>query len=186
MQAPVVLVHSSPLQPLWHQPGLIQVSPAIQTELQHGELSVERILGAVGGIKPGRPGVLLHYSDPFLMRARPLRGLSQWQGPRLLACGDLHHGTAPLETLAAYLEAEPHDAVLLTLSGPHSRGAQAAASAGAVVAAKLLSLSGGCASSPAPARATACWQPGASPSAAAGTGDSPTGPWPSAAAACHH
>ena len=35
-------------------------------------------------------------------------------GPRLLACGDLHHGSSPIETLAAYLEAEPHDAVLLT------------------------------------------------------------------------
>ena len=111
-----MLVHSSPLQPLWHQPGLFQVSPAIQTALQHGELSVERILGAVSSIKPGRPGVLLHYSDPFLMRARPLRGLRQWQGPRLLACGDLHHGNAPLETLAAYLDAEPHDAVLLTFN----------------------------------------------------------------------
>jgi hypothetical protein len=45
-----------------------------------------------------------------------LQGLRQWQGPRLLACGDLHHGTGPIETLAAYLEAEPHDAVLLTFN----------------------------------------------------------------------
>ena len=75
MQAPVVLVHSGPLQPLWQQPGLTQAGPAIQTNLQHGELSVARILGAVGGIDPGRPGVLLHYSDPFLLHARPLRGL---------------------------------------------------------------------------------------------------------------
>ena len=73
MRASVVLVHSGPLQPLWQQPGLTQVGPAIQTALQHGELSVERILGAVGGIDPGRPGVLLHYSDPFVLRARPLR-----------------------------------------------------------------------------------------------------------------
>jgi len=116
MQAPVVLVHSGPLQPLWQQLGLTQVGPAIQANLQHGELSVGRILGAVGGIDPGRPGVLLHYSDPFVLRARPLRGLRQWQGPRLLVCGDLHHGSSPIETLAAYLEAEPHDAVLLTFN----------------------------------------------------------------------
>ena len=73
MRASVVLVHSGPLQPLWQQPGLTPVGPAIQAALQHGELSVERILGAVGGIDPGRPGVLLHYSDPFVLRARPLR-----------------------------------------------------------------------------------------------------------------
>ena len=116
MQAPVVLVHSGQLQPLWQQPGLMQVSPAIQAALQHGELSVPCILSAVGGIDPGRPGVLLHYSDPFLLRAKPLRSLRQWQGPRLLACGDLHHGTSPIEALAAYLDAEPHDAVLLTFN----------------------------------------------------------------------
>ena len=104
------------LQLLWQQPGLTQVGPAIQTELQHGELSVDRILGAVGGIDPCRPGVLLHYTDPFLMQAAPLRGLRQLQGPSLLACGDLHHSNSPIETLAAYLEAEPHDAVLLTFN----------------------------------------------------------------------
>ena len=46
----------------------------------------------------------------------PLRGLRHWPGPRLLACGDLHHGSNPIEVLAAYLEAEPHDAVLLTFN----------------------------------------------------------------------
>ena len=70
-QASVVLVHSGPLQSLWQQPGLTQVGPAIQAALQHGELSVERILGTVGGIDPGRPGVLLHYSDPFVLPQTP-------------------------------------------------------------------------------------------------------------------
>jgi hypothetical protein len=60
--------------------------------------------------------VLLHYNDPFVLRARLLRGLRQWQGQWLLACGDLHNGTGSIETLAAYLEAEPHDAVLLTFN----------------------------------------------------------------------
>jgi hypothetical protein len=105
-----------PLQRLWQQLGLTQVGSAIQPALQHGELCVERILGVAGGIDPVRSGVLLHYTDPFLLRANPLRGMKQWQGPRLLACGDLHHGTDPIETLAAYLEAEPHDAVLLTFN----------------------------------------------------------------------
>jgi hypothetical protein len=61
------------LQRLWQQPGLIQVGPAIQAALQHGELSVARILGADGGIDPTRPGVLLHYTDPFLLRAKRYR-----------------------------------------------------------------------------------------------------------------
>lgn len=116
MQAPVILLHSGPLQPLWQQSGLTQVGPAIQAALQHGELNVECILRAISGINPDRPGVLLHYSDPFILHARPLRGLRNWQGPKLLACGDLHHGKNPIETLEAYLNAEPHDAVLLTFN----------------------------------------------------------------------
>jgi len=53
------------------------VGPAIQAALQHGELSVKRIQGAVGGIDPGRPGVLLHYSDLFLLPAKSMRSLRQ-------------------------------------------------------------------------------------------------------------
>ena len=34
----------------------------------------------------------------------------------MLACGDLHHGPAPIETLEEYLRKEPHDAVLLTFN----------------------------------------------------------------------
>ena len=49
-------------------------------------------------------------------RLWPLRGLRDWCGPRLLVCGDLHHGERPLDVLAAYLEAEPHDALLLTFN----------------------------------------------------------------------
>jgi hypothetical protein len=60
--------------------------------------------------------VLLHYSDPFMFRSAPLRGLRCWPGPKLLICGDLHHGPDPIGTLAAYLQAEAHDAVLLTFN----------------------------------------------------------------------
>ena len=61
-------------------------------------------------------GVLIQYTDPFLLRAAPIRGISQWPGPRLLACGDLHHGHDPIGTLQQYFAAEPHDAVLLTFN----------------------------------------------------------------------
>ena len=79
-------------------------------------LTVEALLEALQQRGHDRRAVLLHYSDPFLLRSAPLRGLRHWPGPRVLACGDLHHGKSPIETLAAYLDAEPHDAVLLTFN----------------------------------------------------------------------
>lgn len=114
-----ILFHHGRDQPLWYVPGMVQVGPV----LTHGRNSVQVDDQSVAGIRhvlarrgfPGQ-GVLLHYTDPFLLRAKPLRDLRQWQGPRLLACGDLHHGSNPIETLAAYLDAEPHDAVLLTFN----------------------------------------------------------------------
>ena len=111
MLVPALLFHYGAFQPLWQQPGLIQAGPAFDTPPR-----VEALLAALqqGGLD--RRAVLLHYTDPFLLQVAPLRGLRQWQGPRLLACGDLHHGNSPIETLAAYLEAEPHDAVLLTFN----------------------------------------------------------------------
>ena len=45
-----------------------------------------------------------------------MRDVRAWPGPTLLACGDLHHGPAPIETLEGYLREEPHDAVLLTFN----------------------------------------------------------------------
>ena len=78
--------------------------------------SVEALLAVLQQRGHDRRAVLLHYSDPFMLRSAPLRGLRHWPGPRLLACGDLHHGSNPIELLAAYLEAEPHDAVLLTFN----------------------------------------------------------------------
>jgi len=84
--------------------------------LHLSELSVPFLLNALQQRKWPSQGVLLHYTDPFLIRAAPLRGLRKWPGPRLLACGDLHHGAYPIGTLADYLEAEPHDAVLLTFN----------------------------------------------------------------------
>ena len=119
MKAPVRLFHYGTFQPLWQQPGLIQLGPRLtdgSASLQVSGLGVDQLLASL--VRAGLPagGVLLHYTDPFLLRAHPLRGLRQWPGPRLLVCGDLHHGEAPLDVLAAYLDAEPHDAVLLAFN----------------------------------------------------------------------
>ena len=114
-----LLFHYGIEQPLWHQVGLIQAGPSLADSsctirLQTPELAaLQQALGR-RGLAPYGP--LIHYTDPFLLRSAPLRGSRQWQGPRLLACGDLHHGSNPIELLAAYLEAEPHDAVLLTFN----------------------------------------------------------------------
>ena len=119
MPVPVCLVHYGPYQPLWQQPGLLQAGPQLPDGPHSLQLSQPSIQALRAGLKhrgwPSR-SVLLHYSDPFLMRACPLQGMRQWPGPRLLACGDLHHGPAPLDTLAAYQGSEPHDAVLLTFN----------------------------------------------------------------------
>ena len=114
-----LLFHYGIEQPLWHQVGLIQAGPSLtdsncSVRLQTPELAALQQALRSRGLPPYGP--LIHYTDPFLLQAAPLRGLRQWQGPRLLACGDLHHGNSPVETLAAYLEAEPHDAVLLTFN----------------------------------------------------------------------
>jgi len=116
MQVPVLLLHHGPMQPLWQQPGITQASPLINAPLRHGQLTVKRVLQALPCVSRVRSPVLLHYTDPFLLRTNPLRGLRDWMGPRLLACGDLHHGSNPIDVLAAYLDAEPHDAVLLTFN----------------------------------------------------------------------
>jgi hypothetical protein len=119
MQAQVLLFHHGPFQPLWQQPGLIQAGPCLtggSSSVQVPDLGVQGLQASLAHAGLPARGVLLHYTDPFLLRAQPLRGLRHWCGPRLLVCGDLHHGERPLDVLAAYLEAEPHDAVLLTFN----------------------------------------------------------------------
>ena len=119
MSVPVCLFHYGPYQPLWQQPGVLQAGP----KLSNGPTSLHLSKPSIQALREGlnhrgwpRRSVLLHYSDPFLMRSCPLLGLEHWHGPRLLACGDLHHGPTPLECLAAYQTREPHDAVLLTFN----------------------------------------------------------------------
>ena len=119
MRTPTLLIHHGAYQPLWQQPGLIQVGPQITdgpTRLRLTELSVAALCNALERRGWTAKGVLLQYTDPFLLRAAPMRGIRQWPGPRLLACGDLHHGPDPIGCLRQYCTAEPHDAVLLTFN----------------------------------------------------------------------
>lgn len=119
MHPPVRLFHYGTFQPLWQQPGLIQFGPRLHEgpgSIQVTALGVDHLNAALLSRGCDSGGVLVHYTDPFLLRSHPLRGLRQWPGPRLLVCGDLHHGESPLNVLAAYLEAEPHDAVLLSFN----------------------------------------------------------------------
>lgn len=119
MPVPVCLVHYGPFQPLWHQPGLLQAGPQLRdgpNSLRLSQLSIQALREGLNSRDWASRSVLLHYIDPFLMRSCPLLGVRQWPGPRLLACGDLHHGPAPLDTLAAYQAREPHDALLLTFN----------------------------------------------------------------------
>ncbi len=119
MQVPALLLHYGAFQPLWHQPGIIQAGPRVSNSsdsiLAQG-LGVQSLMTSLA--RAGWPirGVLLNYTDPFLLRAQPLHGFREWPGQRLLVCGDLHHGEHPLDALAAYLEAEPHDAVLFSFN----------------------------------------------------------------------
>ena len=119
MRTTTLLIHHGAYQPLWQQPGLIQVGPQITdgpTSLRLTELSVAALCNALQRRDWAAQGVLLQYTDPFLLRAAPMQGIRQWPGPRLLACGDLHHGPDPIGTLQRYSVAEPHDAVLLTFN----------------------------------------------------------------------
>ena len=119
MRTPTLLIHHGAFQPLWQQPGLIQVGPQITdgpASLRLMELSVAGLKNALQRRRWAAKGVLLQYTDPFLLRAAPMQGIRQWPGPRLLACGDLHHGPDPIGTLQQYCAAEPHDAVLLTFN----------------------------------------------------------------------
>ena len=119
MRTPTLLIHHGGYQPLWQQPGLIQVGPQIANgpeSLRLSDLSVTGLHNALRQRGWASKGVLIQYTDPFLLRAAPMRGIRQWPGPRLLACGDLHHGPDPVGTLQRYCAAEPHDAVMLTFN----------------------------------------------------------------------
>jgi len=98
---------------------MIQCGPRLESgpdsmHVQHPHvLAIQAALSARGW---PLTGVLIHYTDPFCIRASALQGLSLWPGPKLLVCGDLHHGPAPMDTLQAYVRQQFHDAVLLAFN----------------------------------------------------------------------
>lgn len=119
MRYQTLLIHHGEYQTLWQQPGLIQVGPQITDgpeSLRLIELSVVALQDALRRRGWATGGVLIQYTDPFLLRAAPIRGIRQWPGPKLLACGDIHHGPDPIGCLQRYCANEPHDAVLLTFN----------------------------------------------------------------------
>ena len=119
MEPIALLVHHGRYQPLWQQPGLIQVGPQINDNPQSLRLNDLSVAGLQVALqRRGWPpkGVLIQFTDPFLLRSAPMRGIREWPGPRLLACGDLHHGPDPIGSLQKYCATEPHDAVLLTFN----------------------------------------------------------------------
>ena len=119
MTTSTILYHYGTFQPLWSQQGLIQAGPQIKDSINGLSVPNPRVEAIISALKHRDmpiKGVLLQYTDPFLIRSAPLRGLNDWPGPRILACGDLHHGPDPIETLVRYIGAEFHDGVLLTFN----------------------------------------------------------------------
>ena len=119
MKAVPILFHYGEFEPLWQQEGMIQAGPRIGNGpdcIHVGLPNMEALKNGLALHGMVSKAVLLHYTDPFMLRSAPLRGLRRWPGPKLLICGDLHHGPDPIGTLAAYLEVEPQDAVLLTFN----------------------------------------------------------------------
>ena len=76
-----MLFHYGMFQPLWQQASLLQAGPQIPDgpeSLHLNEPSVPRLLEALARRRWDGHGVLLHYSDPFLMRSAPLRDVRAW------------------------------------------------------------------------------------------------------------
>ena len=80
MRTITLLIHHGAYQPLWQQPGLIQIGPQIPDgpqSLRLLELSVTGLRNALQQRGWASSGVLIQYTDPFLLRAAPIRGISQ-------------------------------------------------------------------------------------------------------------
>lgn len=80
MSDQVLLLHYGGFQPLWCQPGLIQVGLLLADGATSVHLSAFTIPHLQASLhRAGFPagGVLVYYTDPFYLRQRPLRLLSQ-------------------------------------------------------------------------------------------------------------
>ena len=75
MMPPVVLFHYGSFDPLKQHPGLVQAGPSIEASvgIQVPRPSIPLLRQLLGSNGLPRQGVLLHYTDPFLLRSSPLR-----------------------------------------------------------------------------------------------------------------
>ncbi len=115
----VFLFHYAQFEPLWEYDGLIQCGPNISSESSGVQVKQSNICNLQNSLRAkglSTSGVLVHYTDPFIIKAGVLRGLSRWKGPKLLVCGDLHHGDSPIDTLKEYQSKEFHDCILLAFN----------------------------------------------------------------------
>ncbi len=119
MDVLIVIFHYGEYQKLWEQPFVVQAGPNIRDSPTSLFIPLPSIGNLLNGLKSNfsnRKYVLIHYTDPFILRDSPLLNLDNWKAPSLLACGDLHHGEDPIRTLSLYLDKEQHDAVILTFN----------------------------------------------------------------------
>jgi len=111
-----LIYHYGKYEAVWFRPGLYQAGPNISTnafgiKIQSTDINIIRSTMVAQAIDPRIP--LIYYTDNFYLRSAPLCNIRAWPGPKILVCGDLHHGDSPLETLERYLRLEFFDAVLL-------------------------------------------------------------------------
>ena len=110
------IFHHAPYQRTWEREGLLQIGPQITNQNIGVNVPSCSALDAVHctSASCGTPNYpLIYYTDNFYLQSSPLRNISNWPAPRILVCGDLHHGNQPLKTLQEYLNIEKFDAVLL-------------------------------------------------------------------------
>ena len=78
MTGTTILFHYGAFQPIWQQQGLLQAGSNINDSPNGLSVPNPRIEMLISALKHrGLPleGVLLHYTDPFLIRCAPLRSL---------------------------------------------------------------------------------------------------------------
>ena len=112
MRTPTLLIHHGAYQPLWQQPGLIQVGPQIA---MGQSFAAHRAVGGClcNALQRGWAQGVYHTPIHFCCAA-PCGASANADPP--LACGDLHQASRN----PAALRPEPH-AVLLTFNPPWGR-----------------------------------------------------------------
>tara|TARA_Y100001968_G_C19428984_1_gene755959 strand:+ start:1227 stop:2132 length:906 start_codon:yes stop_codon:yes gene_type:complete len=118
----IILFHYSKYQEAWEQANLIQAGPSIDNNkngIEIKEASISLLQKELLLKFPHNKYTLIYYTDPFFISSKPLRGLNKWKLPKIIACGDLHHGfnlLNPINTLKNYLEEESFNSAILTFN----------------------------------------------------------------------